>query len=335
MDSFSRRSLHKTISFAQSSGELSEIWEHANGRSFEIMPDDEHPGMVYITEMPPYDRYGIILTTEAGRKDEYGDLPDEIKGAWKADPNGYEQIIRTRLSDAAYSLRASHPFRQYLSTRSRPMTPVEAVEAISDAIDTNRVYQPTITPLKLNREELQAVAAQRNASSKEHAEQTVSEYQSSMSEDIPALFRGLRNPLGPLPKDCRDRLLSFYNSPSLENWDNVARLIISSGRYNTPWGIWISIDPAAPRSLNMNGDWPRTPDRDTFIKILEVASTDPKRSTALKTVSADDILKEKLAVENGLRRNMGLPALTMAEVEEVFAETDHEPVPENDSGPAP
>lgn len=85
----------------------------------------------------------------------------------------------------------------------------------------------------------------------------------------------------------------------------------------------------------MNGDWPRTPDRDTFIKILEVASTDPKRSTALKTVSADDILKEKLAVENGLRRNMGLPALTMAEVEEVFAETDHEPVPENDSGPAP
>ncbi|GBQ85859.1 hypothetical protein AA14337_3179 [Acetobacter malorum DSM 14337] len=299
------------------------------------MPDDERPGMVYITEMPPYDRYGIILTTAAGEKDDYRDLPDEIRGAWKADPNGYEQIIRNRLSDAAYSLRASHPFRHYLSTRSRPMTPEEAVDAISEAFDTNRVYQPAIMPLKLNYEDLQAVAAKRNAASKDHAEQTISEYQASISEDIPALFRGLRNPLGPLPKDCRDKLLSFYNSPSLENWDNVARLIISSGRHNTPWGIWTSVDPAAPRSLNMNGDWPRTPDRDTFIKILEVASTDPKLSAAVKTVSADDILKEKLAAENALRSNMGLPVLTEVEVEEAFAETDHEPAPENDSAPTP
>lgn len=248
-------------------------------------------------------------------------MPAIMQGIWDVDPNGYEKAIKARFSDAAYSIKGSSPYRDKISLRSVPLSIEEAMDAISEAIDQNRPYQPVIMPLALNYADLQTEARQRNMQSKSLIEGRVEAHQLAMGEDIPALFRGLRNMSGPINKNCRNRLLSFFNSPTMENWDDVARLIISSDMDITPWSIWTSLDPSAPRSLNKDGRWPKIPDKEMFIRILEAAASEPKQLVEAKQVTADDILKEKLAVENALRRSLGMDSLTDAEIDEAFLRT--------------
>lgn len=318
MDVFSRRSLLNAIVRLQDRIEGGKVcWRHANGRTFEITPDDQEPDKVRVIENEPR-LYDVIC----------------LNRIWWDDPNGYEKAYRSWscLPYQEPSIRDKSLFKSFKSRlRIISLSVEDTIDAVSDAIDQNRVYRPLITPFVLNYNDLQAEVKQENIHRiRNYKEYYITKqkkvediYQKSMGSDIPYFFRGLRNENGPIREDGRNCLLSFFNSPSIENWDNVAELIISYDITcdHIAWEIWISLDPSAPRSLNEDGDWPKIPDKEMFIRILETARSAPKHKRMPKIfrmASIDNILKLKLIGENSIRGNLGMADLTGAEINEAF-----------------
>lgn len=311
MDTFSRASLLKCIQNAISNPDADIIWQHANMRKFELIPDQQNPEKIHICEMVPTREYSIANDAEHS----FHVLPQNVRDSWRTDPNGFERKIQNQFSNAASSIRASDPFRDLMSARTPALEPMEAVDDISQAINTNTPYRPALTPFTLNPEDLQKEADQRNTQTQKHLHEQKAPHKKSMSEDIPALFPGLRNMFGPLEKEQTERLLSYYNAPSTQTWDSIARIIICTGKTSiTPWSIWTDIDPDAPTSLNPDETWPRIPSLQTFLDILMTASEKPEHKPR-SPVTPQKIMSEKITAENRLRDHLGLPLIGIPDME--------------------
>lgn len=327
MDVFSRRSLLNAIARLQDRIEGGKVcWRHANGRTFEITPDDQEPDKVRVIENEPR-LYDVIC----------------LNRIWWDDPNGYEKAYRSWscLPYQEPSIRDKSLFKSFKSRLRIISLPVEdTIDAVSDAIDQNRVYRPLITPFVLNYNDLRSQVKRENMQrirnrneyyySKQIKQKEIENvYEQSMGADIPYFFRGIRNEGGPICEDGRNCLLSFFNSPSIDTWDKVADFIISYDIINgdrTVWEIWISLDPSAPRSLNEDGDWPKIPDKEMFIRILKTARTAPKPKPKparmpkiFPLATIDSVLNLKVIQENAIRRNLEMTELTDAEVNEAFS----------------
>lgn len=329
MDVFSRRSLLNAIVRLQDRIEGGKVcWRHANGRTFEITPDDQEPDKVRVIENEPRLCY-ISPDIGCGKN-----APQSLLEIWEVDPNGYEKAFRSRSPGSAPSIR-DIPWYIYPEIRLRiiPLSVEDAIQAVSDSIDLNRLYHPIISPLTLNYDEMQVESEKVNDELlRIHNRQrdylaSRKVYLASMEENIPSFFQGLRSMFGPVGKYSRDKILSFFNFPSIENWNNVADLAISWDEHHySAWKIWISLDPTAPRSLNEENEervWPKIPDKEMFLRILEAARSAPHypvfdKLSVFEKLSANEILKRKLIQENAMRRSLGMNDLTDAEINEAF-----------------
>lgn len=62
------------------------------------------------------------------------------------------------------------------------------------------------------------------------------------------LFDNCENFFGPLSPEIRKRIDTYLSSPTEENWDDIAGLIIRpEGMSVTIWEAWRRIDPKAPQ----------------------------------------------------------------------------------------
>ncbi|WP_264820632.1 hypothetical protein, partial [Acetobacter pomorum] len=148
MDVFSRRSLLNAIVRLQDRKEGEKVcWRHANGRTFEITPDNQEPDKVRVIENEPR-LYDFIC----------------LNRIWWDDPNGYEKAYRSWscLPYQEPSIRDKSLFKCRFRLRIISLSVEDAIDSVSDAIDQNRVYRPIITPFVLNYKDLLVQVKQEN-----------------------------------------------------------------------------------------------------------------------------------------------------------------------------
>lgn len=225
-----------------------------NGRMFLLREEDD--GRYFACEMIPF---GRLYYERPDGNHLYVDWSGHE--AAKSDPNGYvaaaeaDGIPREAIisGGAGYGV-----YTRYLSSLDEVAQ--EFVRCILeneryDDIDRAKMADPEFNE-KIRQSEKQACRDYRVHEQTAHEHSTEAEF---------GLFKGLHGMMGPLSDGAKQRLLSFFNSPSHETWDDCARLMVKGGK--TMWQLWGDVDPTAPRSLE-NDIWPKIPDADMMRSAL-------------------------------------------------------------------
>ncbi len=221
-----------------------------NGRMFEIRKMDENRYFAY--EYVPYGR----IARE--RKDGQCDYFDwEGHEDHKDDPNGYvaaaeaDGVAREELvfGGAGYGV-----YTRYLSSVA------EAAEEFARCLRENVHYDDIDRALVDDPEFNAQIKADEDQVRRDYRAEQKAAHEAAQESEY-GLFKGLYAMMGPLSDGAKQRILSFFNSPSNETWDNCARVMIKGGG-TTMWSLWCETDPKAVRSLDVNGEWPKIPDAD-------------------------------------------------------------------------
>lgn len=219
-----------------------------NGRSFEVRKEDE--GRYFALEYVPYGR--IAHERKDGKTDYYDWDGHE---AHKDDPNGYVAAAEAdgiSRQDIVFGGAGYGVYTRYLSSVA------EAAEEFARCLRENVHYDDIDRTLVDDPEFNAQLKVDEDKMRRDYrADQKAAHEASQESEN--GLFKGLYAMMGPLSDGAKQRILSFFNSPSNETWDNCARVMIKGGG-TTMWSLWCDTDPKAPRSLDIDGRWPKIPD---------------------------------------------------------------------------
>jgi hypothetical protein len=219
-----------------------------NGRMFEARK--ELDGRYFAFEYIPFGR--IARERADGRIDYYDWQGHE---AVKDDPNGYvaaaeaDGVSREELifGGAGYGV-----YTRYLSSLD------EAAEEFAYCLSENVYYDDIDRDLKDDPEFNAQLRAGEEQMKRDYRADQIAAHEASQESEY-GLFKGLYSMMGPLSDGAKERILSFFNSPSNETWDYCANLLVKGGG-TTMWKLWCDTDPEAPRCLDEEGNWPRIPD---------------------------------------------------------------------------
>jgi len=94
------------------------------------------------------------------------------------------------------------------------------------------------------------------------------------------------NMFGGLKPDIKKRILTYFQEPTEENWDDAYSIIISGrGKMPTLWQAWAAVDPSAPKSKPYEGRWPSIPDVFTLKKAIATVLTQTESNIDLAYLS--------------------------------------------------
>jgi hypothetical protein len=216
-----------------------------NGRTFVLREEDD--GTYFAFEYIPTGR----LAHE--REDGNYDYSDWVgHEAAKGDPNGYMAAAEAAGISRNEIVSGGAGYGVY--TRYLPSI-TEAAEEFARCIRENERYDDLDRAKMADPEFHEELKRSEEETSKAYWASQTAAHEYSMESEV-ALFKGLYGMMGPLSDGAKQRLLSFFNAPSQETWDDCARLMIKGGK--TMWQLWCDVDQNAPRSLD--GDWPAIPD---------------------------------------------------------------------------
>ncbi|NTF17124.1 hypothetical protein G6L37_01600 [Agrobacterium rubi] len=230
-----------------------------NGRQFVLRKEDD--GSFFAFEMIPNGRLAHELPDGSYR---YEDWPGHA--AAKDNPNGYVAAVEADGIDADAIILCGAGYgvyTRYLSSIN------EAAAEFARCVREDRRYDDQDRAKMADPEYNASIKASEEQMSRDYRAFNDALHQASV-ENEPEMFKGLHGMMGPLSKGAKERILSFFNSPSTETWDDCARLMVKGGK--TMWQLWGDVDPASPRSLP--GDvWPCIPDVDMMKDALRALGT--------------------------------------------------------------
>lgn len=82
-------------------------------------------------------------------------------------------------------------------------------------------------------------------------------------------LEALRNLLGPLSHDCRNRIKRLISNPTPKNWNAARSIIVCADGWTTLWQVVAHIDPNFPT----RGESAVAPDQITLMRALKHAET--------------------------------------------------------------
>lgn len=238
-------------------------WRSPEGRVFAVA---ELRGGLHLFEFVPNGR--MILQGQDG---ENVYLDWEGHDAAFGDPNGYMTAAR----------EAGHDPENFVMTGSGQgdytlyyASLDEVASAILAAVLENRRHDDVDRAKLADREYRRALRRRDERDRIAFGLQRSAEHRQAVSE-AHGYFKGLHSMLGPLPKETRDDIISFMNSPSTETWSRVADYLIK-GAGTTMWAAWAAVDSSAPRAISDDEGWTTFPDPEVMKRaMIAVGSADP------------------------------------------------------------
>lgn len=194
----------------------------------------------------------------------------------KRNPNGYMAAARNAGHDPETFVMFGSGYNAYtLYFKSLE----EVAEAIVAAVEANVVHDDVDRAKLADREFRRALRRRSEQERIAYGLQRSEEHRRAVSE-AHGFFKGLHSMLGPLPKETRDEIMSFMNSPSVETWGRVANYVIK-GLGTTMWSAWVAVDRSAPRSVDTKEGWTTFPDPEIMRHaMIQVGSADPAEEDA-------------------------------------------------------
>lgn len=237
-------------------GQIEMEFAAINGRTFVLR--EEEADKFFAFEFIPNGRLAI--------PDDNGRV---IYSDWKGhrfvenNPNGYLAAAKEDGIESDDIIRIGSGYNVY--TRYLPSIDV-AAEEFARSLRDNEYYDSFDRVLMEDPEFQAKLRASEEESRKAYRAEQNAAHAASMEDEV-GLFKGLHGMMGPLADGAKQRILSFFNAPSHETWDNCARLMIK-GASTTMWTLWTATDPDAVLALDPKGNWPRIPDADKLKQAL-------------------------------------------------------------------
>lgn len=249
-------------------GEAEMGWRSVDGRAFGVSVG---PKGMHLYEFSPNGR--MVLEGENGES-VYTDWEGHAKAY--GNPNGYMAAAKLAGHDPESFVMVSSGRNEYTLYYG---SIEEVAEAIRAAVDGNRRHDD-VDRAKLADREFRRELRRRNERDRiAYGLQRSEDHRRAVSESH-GFFRGLHSMLGPLPKETRDDIMSFMNSPSAETWGKVAHYVIK-GLGTTMWSAWLQVDRDAPRSIGVKDEWKTFPSPEVMREaMIAVGSSDPAEEDA-------------------------------------------------------
>jgi hypothetical protein len=96
----------------------------------------------------------------------------------------------------------------------------------------------------------------------------------------------LTNMFGYVNDEIKERIVSYLETPTFGQWDDIQSIIISSGMTSTIWQWVLEVDPTFPRrgrgygeQMRITREWERIPEPETVITALKLAAA---KNTGIK-----------------------------------------------------
>lgn len=240
-----------------------------NGRRFEIREYEDSDAPFFVSELRPNGRVyeGNLDDARSARywlEPQVEELLD--------DPNGFEAAIQDLGFDredrgVIYNAGGLGVATIYYGTFE------DVANAIVRAISANQ-WLDSVDRELLNSPEFQAKLREDEKQMRDLYRAEMKAHHEAALEAGSGLFKGLHNMMGePLPKEIRDRILSFLNSPTQETWEQCYSICVKGG--TTLWQAWAKVDSSAPRSRPHEGEWPSIPDAEIIKKALRQLGEKP------------------------------------------------------------
>lgn len=86
-----------------------------------------------------------------------------------------------------------------------------------------------------------------------------------------------RNAFGLLTQPLKEALYNYYEFPSVDSWNDIYGLVISTGKVSTVWQAVLAVDSTFIDRIPKEAwepdyvNWPQIPSREVFIKALNFA----------------------------------------------------------------
>lgn len=243
-------------------------WRSADGRVFGVLIGEK--GM-HLHEFNPN---GRMVLEGADGESIYVDW--ERHSESYGDPNGYMAAAKAAGHDPETFVMVSSGRNEYtLYFRSLE----EVAEAIRSAVEGNMRHDDVDRAKLADREFRRELRRRGERDRIAYGLQRSEDHRRAVSESH-GFFKGLHSMLGPLPKETRDDIMSFMNSPSPETWGRVANYVIK-GLGTTMWSAWVQVDRDAPRTKGVDGEWETFPTPELMRRaMIEIGSSDPAEEDA-------------------------------------------------------
>lgn len=235
-------------------GRIEMAFNTINGRAFVLREEDD--GRYFAYEYVPFGRLAYERPDGS-----YDYVNWKGHAAAELDPNGYmaaaeaDGIPREAIISGGAGYGVYTRYLSSIAEAAKEFARCILENERYDDIDRAKMADPEYNE-RIRQSEEQASRDYRAHEQAAHEHATESEF---------GLFKGLHGMMGPLSEGAKQRLLSFFNSPSHETWDDCARLMVKGGK--TMWQLWGDVDPSSPRSLE-NDVWPKIPDADMMRSAL-------------------------------------------------------------------
>lgn len=273
---------YKEVSDRGSSDSYSMVYTSKQGRMFDIR--EYYDGTFFLSELKPNGKCIRYRDEETnGRTSDNMEVWDDNRLLKLLDsPNDFAH----KAEEIGINLEELVCLGSGLGVASIYYDSIEDVsESICRAINENKWYE-SVDHEKLNDPSFQEELKKTEAELREDYRNQLKNQHDTATQVEHGIFKGLHSMRGALSDDAKKRLLSFYNNPTEDNWDNVYSLCIKGGK--TVWQAWLSVDPDAPRSKG-GDNWDTIPDKEIFVAALrKAAGYDPFQDAEDKIDSDND-----------------------------------------------